>query len=126
MKHPFIKWLLLCIVTLFVSELFKNAINFDRLFHSSFSEQFTSKQIENNKCSSFNTQLLLSITYMRFSIFKFLIAVIASIYLAYYYYTNQNSDSSTLKMAGVLCLGIAIVIALINKSKKSRNNDNKN
>ncbi|MFW0739738.1 hypothetical protein [Flavobacterium sp. T12S277] len=47
MKSPFIKWLVLSIVTILIAEIFKKAIHFDDLFYNSLSEQLTSQQIEN-------------------------------------------------------------------------------
>jgi hypothetical protein len=47
MKSTFFKYLLLSIVSILIAEIFKRAMHFDALFYNSFSEQLTSRQIEN-------------------------------------------------------------------------------
>ncbi|CAA9198801.1 hypothetical protein [Flavobacterium collinsii] len=46
MKSPFIKWLVLSIVSILIAEILKKATHFDDLFYNSLSEQLTSQQIE--------------------------------------------------------------------------------
>jgi hypothetical protein len=43
MKSPFIKWLVLSIALILISEIFKGAIPFDDLVYNSLSEQLTSQ-----------------------------------------------------------------------------------
>ncbi|MEO6176514.1 MAG: hypothetical protein ABIP27_15290 [Flavobacterium circumlabens] len=47
MKSPFIKWLVLSIVLILTTEIFKKIIHFDDLVYNSLSEQLTSQQVEN-------------------------------------------------------------------------------
>jgi hypothetical protein len=47
MKSPFIKWLVLSIVTILIPEILKKATHFDDLLNNSLSEKLTSQQVEN-------------------------------------------------------------------------------
>lgn len=47
MKSPLIKWLVLSVALLLISEIFKKVTYFDNLLYNSLSEQLTSQQIEN-------------------------------------------------------------------------------
>jgi len=46
MKSPLIKWLILSIALILVTEIFKKTIHFDDLVYNSLSEQLTSQQVE--------------------------------------------------------------------------------
>ncbi|QOG03548.1 hypothetical protein [Flavobacterium sp. MDT1-60] len=46
MKSPFLKWLILSIISIVITEIFKKAIHFDDLLYNSLSEQLTSQQIK--------------------------------------------------------------------------------
>ncbi|GAA3753693.1 hypothetical protein GCM10022422_44590 [Flavobacterium ginsengisoli] len=47
MKFPFIKWFLLSIATILITEIFKNSIKFEDLLYNFLSVQLNVKQVEN-------------------------------------------------------------------------------
>lgn len=46
MKSPLVKWLILSIVSIIITEILKRVLHFDDLLYNSLSEQLTSQQIE--------------------------------------------------------------------------------